>query len=672
MSIASMKASTYTVLAVFSCLGLAITSITPTALAANQQSNEQKEAIKTKNQSGKKETEKSKEYVNTVNEMVIFLWRNSRFKDQEIPRGIMSDNEDGRYNFSYYGKSASSFYTVNSYGRVSAKEQSETSNLADTGELYAFAINIICEITQVDCEQLTREITSSVQDIFKGSIPERNQDAWRKAAEQNSIMSELVAEARRLERSGKLVEAISNYSKALKIDPDNPYTLNSRGVVLSKNGDPRRAIEDYNKALSISPSDTLILMNRAMAWDKLSEPKKAIIDLDKLLQINPDDSSALRLRGSQYLKVRNIDLAFADSKQSGRLGNDEAYDAIYDYIESLQEGSEREELLSRIIQDSPDETPAYLFRGELLYERGDYIGAEKDFQTVTIASPRYAPGFMKQGMAFFGMGDTEDSLIALNEAIRLDPDYSDAINNRGILYLNTRKYKKAISDFSKAVSIRPDVPSYLSNKCKAEMLSLEHTKAVADCSKSISLDGSQFTPYFTRGRAQFALGNFEEAKKDFDSSISNGGDSQDIFYWSGLAEYQLENYKQSIRRMHQVLRLNPRADSALVSRAQSWIQLKRPRYALEDLRMAIKINPQNYFAYENEAYVLRQLKSFQAAIRSYNKAIKINPNSSALYGGRAASKYAVGANASACKDWMTAKELGDEQAGELYQRHCPK
>lgn len=668
----NMKTAMLMWLYAITCLALSTTKITYASSSDAQQPDEPKETILSRIKPTKEQTEEAKSFVNAVNEMVIFLWENSRFKDQEIPRGIMSDNKDGRYNFSYYGKSASSFYTVDSLGRVITEESSETSDLTNAGEMYAVAINIICEITQFDCAELTKELSSSLQNIFSGAIAEANQDEWRKAREQSSMVSELVAEARRLERSGRLDEAISNYTKALKIDPDNAYNLNSRGVVLSKNGDTRGAIDDYNKALKISPEDTLILMNRAKAWDKLNEYRKAIKDLDKLIRINAYDANAFEYRSSLQLQLGDIDAAFLDSKKAKQLGSEEAYDKLYDYIDSQQKANDKLELISRIIRDTPVETFAYFVRGGIHYEKGEYRRALTDFNAVTEAASDYAPGYMMQGMSLYGLGDTKNAIIKLSKAIKIDPNYSDAINNRGIAYMTLSQYKIAITEFTKAIEINPNNPSYFSNRCEAELSLSNHKKAIADCSKSISLENSQSNSYLARGRAQLALGNLTEARNDIDTCIANGGDSAEAFYWSGITEYQLENYKQSIRRMHQVLRINPSADGALVARAQSWIQLKMPNYALDDLRLAIQINPQNQFAYANEGYVLKQLKQFQDSISSYNKAIEIDSMSPASYVGRGISKHEVGESTSACKDWLSAKNLGSTEASNLYKTYCLK
>lgn len=634
-----MKASALVRLACIACAGMLTASPAHSTASRSKETIKTEEVGKTQNKSTKEKTKKAKGYVSDVNKMILFLWKNSRFRDQPIPRGVMSDNEDGRYNFSYYGKSASSFYTVDSKGRLTTKGTAETSDLTNTSEKFAVAINILCEITQADCAELTKEITSSFQDIVSESIAEHNRDQWREAIEQNSALSALVGEARRLEKSGKLVEAITNYTKALEIDPDNPYNLNSRGVVLSGSGDPKNAIKDFNKALEIAPGDTLILMNRALAWDRLFNYREAIRDLDKLLELNPEDAQALAYRASLYLKVGEIDRAFLDFKRARRLENVEAYYTLYDYIDSLTDTSQKQRLLSMIIRDSPEETPAYFDRGNLHYQKGDYRSAHRDFKQVTLAASKFAPGFMMLGMASHSLGDTKNALLNLDKAVRIKPDYADAINNKGFVYMALGDYKAAILEFTTAIEINPDDSAYYRNRCDTYLLISEYKKSIADCSKAISIDADQPGPYLARGRAQLAIGNPRDAKKDIDRSIENGNETLEVFYWSGITEYQLKDYKKAIRRMHEVLRLNPRADGALVARAQSWLQLKKPDYALEDLRQAIKVNPQSHYAYANEGYILKQLNRFEDSILSYDKAIKIAPRHADSYTGRGASKY---------------------------------
>ena len=57
---------------------------------------------------------------------------------------------------------------------------------------------------------------------------------------------------------GKYQEAIEWYDKALKIDPNNVFALNNKGLALSNLGKYEEAIEWFDKALKIDPNMFLL------------------------------------------------------------------------------------------------------------------------------------------------------------------------------------------------------------------------------------------------------------------------------------------------------------------------------------------------------------------------------------------------------------------------------
>ena len=72
-----------------------------------------------------------------------------------------------------------------------------------------------------------------------------------------------------LNNLGNYTGAIEFYDKALAIQPNDTYTLNSKGAALSNLGNHTGAIEFYNKTLTIDPKNTFALTNKDAILDIL-------------------------------------------------------------------------------------------------------------------------------------------------------------------------------------------------------------------------------------------------------------------------------------------------------------------------------------------------------------------------------------------------------------------
>lgn len=93
---------------------------------------------------------------------------------------------------------------------------------------------------------------------------------------------------------GELDKALEYYGKALKIDPDHAVALNGLGSIWVYKGKLNKAKEYYEKVLEIKPNDAEAINNLGIVWARKREFDKAIECFKKALEINPDNSNALK------------------------------------------------------------------------------------------------------------------------------------------------------------------------------------------------------------------------------------------------------------------------------------------------------------------------------------------------------------------------------------------
>lgn len=86
--------------------------------------------------------------------------------------------------------------------------------------------------------------------------------------------------------------AISNYSKAIKIDPKLVKAYNNRGIAYIWKKRYDLAIADFTKAIELDPKNGKAYNNRAIVYSCLGETDKARQDLHKAqslgIAVNPD------------------------------------------------------------------------------------------------------------------------------------------------------------------------------------------------------------------------------------------------------------------------------------------------------------------------------------------------------------------------------------------------
>lgn len=125
-------------------------------------------------------------------------------------------------------------------------------------------------------------------------------------------------------KSGEYLEAIEFYSRDLDVNPDNPVSLNNRGLAKSKTGNETGAIADYNQAIEKREDYATAYNNRGFAKIKTSDYQGAIEDFSFAIRLKPAYANALNNRAVANWAVKDKRNACADWKKAENIGHNEA------------------------------------------------------------------------------------------------------------------------------------------------------------------------------------------------------------------------------------------------------------------------------------------------------------------------------------------------------------
>lgn len=120
---------------------------------------------------------------------------------------------------------------------------------------------------------------------------------------------------------GQMIEAYSYLSKAIKIDPEFDDAYYERGSVNGRMNLYEKAITDFTKASELNPDDAAAFNNRGLAYAKgFNDYERAIADFTTAIEVNPQFAEAYENRGIAFMKQEgNKDKACSDWKQACEL-----------------------------------------------------------------------------------------------------------------------------------------------------------------------------------------------------------------------------------------------------------------------------------------------------------------------------------------------------------------
>jgi len=87
-------------------------------------------------------------------------------------------------------------------------------------------------------------------------------------------------------------------------------------------------------------------------------------------------------------------------------------------------------------------------KGQLLFEKGDYVKARLEFKNAIQIDPKFAKGYYMVGLCAYQLRNWSEAFANFQRAIELDPHLYDAQIKIGQFYLLSKKPEKAL-DFGK-------------------------------------------------------------------------------------------------------------------------------------------------------------------------------------------------------------------------------
>jgi tetratricopeptide (TPR) repeat protein len=138
--------------------------------------------------------------------------------------------------------------------------------------------------------------------------------------------------------NGMDAEAITEFTKAIEINPNNAEAYNARGIVYHYIGKYDQAIADYTKAVQVDPTHNKAYYNLGFIYSSMSNYDQAVTYFTKAIQAKPDYTEAYKSRAIAYFAKNEYDKAWEDVHKVESLG-----DAVKpEFLEKLKKASGRE------------------------------------------------------------------------------------------------------------------------------------------------------------------------------------------------------------------------------------------------------------------------------------------------------------------------------------------
>ncbi len=230
---------------------------------------------------------------------------------------------------------------------------------------------------------------------------------------------------------GKYEEAISQFRRALELNPEDVRSHSKLGVALAGVGRIDEAIAEYRKAMELDPDYADAYSKLGLALARLGRPEEARRQFEKALELFPDSAEAhsnlaalLVGEGRVQEAIDHCEKALAiDSEYAGAHGN---------LAIALARSGKTDEAIphfEKALSGDPDSGELHLELGRLLAEKRRFDEAIPHLEKAAAASPGSAPLHYNLARILAVRGRFDAAVAHLEKVVEIAPDFAQARND---------------------------------------------------------------------------------------------------------------------------------------------------------------------------------------------------------------------------------------------------
>ena len=284
--------------------------------------------------------------------------------------------------------------------------------------------------------------------------------------------------------TGKYEAAVSNYNRALAVQPRHAEALSNRGNALKALQRFEEALASYDRALALRPDYASGHSNRGAALCGMDRLLEALASFDRALALQPDHVEALFNRGHALHGLERYDEALAS----------------YDRVLALQ----------------PNLAAARVNRGNTLNELKRHDEALASFDRALALQPDLVEAHANRGMALHALGRFDDALASLDRALALSPDYAVALYNRGATLHALARYEEALASYDRAIAVKPDYAAAHSNRGASLYEMRRFDEALASYDRALIADPDFPDAHWNEASLRLLTGDFARGWAEYE------------------------------------------------------------------------------------------------------------------------------------------------------------
>ena len=177
--------------------------------------------------------------------------------------------------------------------------------------------------------------------------------------------------------------------------------------------------------------------------------------------------------------------------------------------------------------------------------------------TLVAMFPKYAPGMAIRSDLLWERGDSVGALEWVDKALEINRYDADMLHHRGVMLARLERYEEAEKDMDRAIYLDPGNSGAYITRAMIRYFRNNLNGALADYDMSIVIDPSSVTGHYNRGNLRAQIGDDTRAIEDFDVVIESEPDNMMAIFYRGVLRDNTGDYRGAEQDITKVLEEYP-------------------------------------------------------------------------------------------------------------------
>ena len=321
--------------------------------------------------------------------------------------------------------------------------------------------------------------------------------------------------------NGRYTQAAEALEKARNLKPDDPDTISSLGVALSKSGRSAEAITYLTRitALKRYIKEDFYYLGEAYANDQ--QWLKAAQSFKEGADLRGTDPNGYFYWATMLFNADKLNEAFDAYVKARSVDHSVSHSGTFRYVAEIHRlrGMSDKALAAyqSLLQREPNDVEALFQAGYISFKLEQLDPAKDHFRKLTAVDPKHAGG--AANLAALEARYNEKYVdrkektpgITLREVVQANPNSVEAHVNLGAQLITEGVYPEALTILERAVSLRPNSAAAQYNLGLAQIKNKKYEEAITSNRKALELNPEWADAYNNLGLAYAGVSRWKEA-----------------------------------------------------------------------------------------------------------------------------------------------------------------